>query len=101
MGAQHLQQQEGHKKDPSNREQANVWEWVQDWYGAYSASAVVDPAGPSAGSDRVRRGGSWYDLASSCRSAYRYEAAPNRRIVNVGFRLLKMVSWPWALFPCF
>jgi len=24
----------------------NVWEWVQDWYGAYSASAVVDPAGP-------------------------------------------------------
>jgi len=70
----------------------NVWEWVQDWYGAYSAGAVVDPAGPSAGSDRVRRGGSWYDLASSSRSAYCYEAAPNRRIVNVGFRLLKMVS---------
>jgi formylglycine-generating enzyme required for sulfatase activity len=70
----------------------NVWEWVQDWYGAYAAGTVVDPAGPSAGSERVRRGGSWYDAASSCRSAYRYEAAPSRRIVNVGFRLLQMVS---------
>jgi len=44
----------------------NVWEWVQDWYGsqeyarrAARGTAVVDPAGPAAGSDRVDRGGSW------------------------------------------
>ena len=28
----------------------NVWEWVQDRYGAYPGGAVTDPRGPSAGS---------------------------------------------------
>ena len=32
----------------------NVWEWVQDWYGAYPRGLVTDPRGPSSGADRVR-----------------------------------------------
>jgi formylglycine-generating enzyme required for sulfatase activity len=39
----------------------NVWEWVQDWYGN-SLPGGVDPRGPSTGSYRVIRGGSWYKL---------------------------------------
>ena len=30
----------------------NVWEWVWDRYGAYSASKKIDPMGPTTGGDR-------------------------------------------------
>jgi formylglycine-generating enzyme required for sulfatase activity len=49
----------------------NVWEWVQDWFGPYMSGTAVDPAGPSSGSFRVNRGGSWYFTAGFCRSAMR------------------------------
>ena len=39
----------------------NVWEWVNDWYGEsyYSISPASNPQGPTSGSYRVRRGGSF------------------------------------------
>ena len=37
----------------------NVWEWCSDWYGDYPSGDVTDPKGPSSGSYRVFRGGSW------------------------------------------
>ena len=37
----------------------NVWEWCQDWDGDYSSSAQTNPTGPTSGSNRVFRGGSW------------------------------------------
>ena len=49
----------------------NVWEWCQDWFGDYPSSHVTDPKGPSSGSGRVHRGGSWYNDARHCRSANR------------------------------
>jgi formylglycine-generating enzyme required for sulfatase activity len=67
----------------------NVWEWVQDWYGTYAAEPVTDPQGPSSGSNRVVRGGSWRNGARFCRSAYRFYAHPGDRIVDLGFRLLR------------
>jgi formylglycine-generating enzyme required for sulfatase activity len=70
----------------------NVWEWVQDWYGPYTAAAVVDPAGPPSGSARVIRGGGWDYDTSYCRSAYRNDATPGYRIDSLGFRLLRLVS---------
>jgi formylglycine-generating enzyme required for sulfatase activity len=72
----------------------NVWEWVQDWYGPYTAGAAVDPAGPPSGSHRVMRGGSWRSDAGYCQAANRYSfaAAPSYdRLVNLGFRLLREV----------
>jgi formylglycine-generating enzyme required for sulfatase activity len=67
----------------------NVYEWVQDWYGEryYSASPDTDPKGPSSGSYRVSRGGSWYAYAQNCRAAYRYGNSPGSRSYDVGFRL--------------
>ena len=68
----------------------NVWEWCQDWYGKYANvgnGSVRDPIGPSIGSDRVLRGGSWYGDAGYCRSADRNGDAPDYRRRHGGFRL--------------
>ena len=64
----------------------NVWEWCKDWYGDYTGDAT-DPVGPSSGSFRVCRGGSWYSGAECCRSAYRFNREPDVRRDNLGFRL--------------
>ena len=65
----------------------NVAEWCQDWYGDYPVGPVSDPGGPSSGSFRVRRGGSWYGLAPYCRSAVRSRLSPNFRDSLLGFRI--------------
>ena len=51
----------------------NVWEWVADWYGEYPSGRQLDPRGPSSGSDRVFRGGSWFDDREYVRAGYRYK----------------------------
>ncbi len=67
----------------------NVWEWCQDWYGPYGKDAVVDPRGPKSGSDKVRRGGSWYGPGSRCRCANRNLSNPANRYQTTGFRLVR------------
>lgn len=66
----------------------NVWEWCQDWNGPYSAESLTDPAGPSTGTRRALRGGSWYnEWPDVFRTAYRYRMLPEKREDNIGFRL--------------
>ncbi len=70
----------------------NVWEWVQDWYGAYSKEPQNNPSGPKSGSDRVSRGGGWYVGAGDCCSAFRsYWRVPGFRGDDLGFRLARRV----------
>ena len=64
----------------------NVWEWCYDWYGSYSSSAQTDPTGPTSGSYRVNRGGSWNSSATICRCAYRRRNTPSNRNYFIGFR---------------
>jgi formylglycine-generating enzyme required for sulfatase activity len=66
----------------------NVHEWVQDWYGTYPSGPVIDPSGPSTGSQRVLRGGCWIQDAGICRSALRYRSDPGYRYSLSGFRLV-------------
>jgi len=49
----------------------NVDEWCQDWYDDYSSNAQTSPSGPSTGSYRVHRGGSWGSFARGCRVSLR------------------------------
>ena len=70
----------------------NVYEWVQDWYGAYPSETVSDPQEADSGTCRVLRGGSWRLNARYCRSAYRLNNSPENRHNNFGFRLVKEVE---------
>jgi formylglycine-generating enzyme required for sulfatase activity len=65
----------------------NVWEWCQDWFGSYSGSSQTNPTGPSTGSNRVLRGGSWSNSARICRVATRSYYSPDYRRSGIGFRL--------------
>ena len=66
----------------------NVWEWCSDWYGGYSAGAQTNPQGPSSGSYRVLRGGSWNGSARSCRVSYRGSTDPGNSNSLYGLRLV-------------
>ena len=66
----------------------NVWEWCSDWYGGYSAGAQTNPQGPSAGSGRVLRGGSWSFIARYCRVSIRFYYGPGYSGYNSGLRLV-------------
>ena len=64
----------------------NVWQWCWDWYGSYGSASQTDPRGPSSGSRRVNRGGSWDSYAGNCRTAGRYRGNPTGRDYGFGFR---------------
>jgi formylglycine-generating enzyme required for sulfatase activity len=66
----------------------NVWEWCQDWYGA-ELSGGTNPVGPSSGTSRVIRGGSWASVAFGCRVADRYDYDPAGTGSGIGFRIVR------------
>jgi formylglycine-generating enzyme required for sulfatase activity len=86
----------GRQTHPVKQKAANAWglhdmmgnvsEWCSDWRADYPTGSVPDPTGPSSGSFRVTRGGSWYFFASSERSANRGGHPPGDRTLTLGFR---------------
>ncbi len=65
----------------------NVWEWCQDWYGSYSSDAQTNPTGPTSGSLRVNRGGSWRSNARHCRVSRHTGDTPSNLNYFLGLRL--------------
>ena len=68
----------------------NVLELCSDWYGKnyYSSSPSSNPKGPSSGSYRVLRGGSWCNTDRGCRVSNRYHKDSNNSFNSGGFRLV-------------
>jgi len=65
----------------------NVWEWTADWYGSYSSASQTNPTGPSDGSYKVVRGGSFNLDETYVRAAFRsYYYFPDSRTGHIGFR---------------
>jgi formylglycine-generating enzyme required for sulfatase activity len=67
----------------------NVMEWCEDWDGEeyYNSSPSYNPKGPSEGSYRINRGGSWFDSAWDCRVSSRGSFTPDVCDDDLGFRL--------------
>ena len=67
----------------------NVWEWCEDWFGAYDSGPVTDPMGPAMGEFRVLRGGSFLGIEWRARSSSRGNFGKPTYKLNgdVGFRL--------------
>lgn len=65
----------------------NVAEWCEDWYSAdyYSGNFSPDPTGPSSGSEKVIRGGSFLDDPVS--TTARHAMNPDATEAHIGFRV--------------
>lgn len=71
----------------------NVAEWTADWY-ASDAYAQIDsylpnPTGPTDGTEKVVRGGSWNDVAFYARSVQRQHVIPTTTSSSIGFRCVE------------
>lgn len=72
----------------------NAWEWTGDWFDSsyYGNSPRNNPQGPSSGSNRVNRGGSWNNKPAFVRASIRNHNTPVYRYNILGFRLVSPVQ---------
>ena len=72
----------------------NVWEWVSDFYSRdyYNVSAVRNPSGPTTGTKRVIRGGSWAEDAMQLANSRRSSRYPKEYSDQIGFRIVIQTS---------
>ena len=70
----------------------NVWEWCQDWYGPYASGSVTNPTGPTTGTQRLLRAGSWWDWKGGsyyCYATFRYPVPASTVRMDEGFRVAR------------
>lgn len=70
----------------------NIYEWCNDWFGRYPQSECTNPLGPTAGTERVVRGGSYEDSVRNCRSAARGSTGPLVASPKIGFRIVRTLK---------
>lgn len=75
----------------------NLYEWVMDWYAEdfYSSfinGPAINPRGPSEGTVKVQRGGSYINTPYRLRSSFRTKGDPAEQDPNVGFRCAQDVQ---------
>lgn len=69
----------------------NCYEHVWDWSGSYSPANQTDPKGPSSGTQKILRGGSWHSPYNHCRSSMRgWEDQPTIQSSTDGIRVVRV-----------
>ncbi len=66
----------------------NVMEWCSDWYEEYSQEEQVDPQGAETGTEKVLRGGAWYQGEVDLRVSARARQTPDCMNNAIGMRLV-------------
>jgi formylglycine-generating enzyme required for sulfatase activity len=83
-------------KSPSGAQDlaGSLYEWVADWYDDeyYSKTPSQNPRGPSEGTQKVQRGGSYSNNPYRLRATFRTKDNPTESRPNVGFRCAQDVS---------
>jgi formylglycine-generating enzyme len=66
----------------------NLYEWVADWYdeAVYRPMPTINPRGPTEGTTKVQRGGSYINSPYRLRASFRTKGDPTEHDPNVGFR---------------
>ncbi len=67
----------------------NVWEWVNDWWALYSSAPKTNPSGPTSGTERVMRGGSWSYFTAYVNCESRTDGPATGAYDTVGFRVAR------------
>jgi len=75
----------------------NTWEWCADWFHPswHVTATRVNPVGPSAGSAKLMKGGSYLCHRSYCnryRVAARTSNTPDSSTTNIGFRCVRDIK---------
>lgn len=70
----------------------NVYDWCYDWNSTLDDSPSTDPVGPSTGSAKVVRGGSFTHSATFIRAANRGNRVPYERYNHVGARCVRSLK---------
>ena len=65
----------------------NVWEWCLDYVEPYRGTSRVNPRGPTSGTKRIYRGGSWKSRFNSLRTTGRSSNVPSFSCNDLGFRI--------------
>jgi len=72
----------------------NVYEWCEDWKGPYPDGSVTDPGGPSTGTFRTIRGGSWSVHENRTKAHFRDFFPPEQHRADIGFRVVAVPENP-------
>ncbi len=70
----------------------NVAEWIWNWYAPYSYNITSVFEGPESGTDKVLRGGSWFEPSQEMRITNRSFAKPFSKSSYVGFRVVRRMA---------
>ena len=77
-----------HPRFPLDDMGGNVDEWCWDWYGYPLPVNSTNYAGPTSGTSRIRRGGSYISIYYLCECSTRRSNSPEKKEKSTGFRIV-------------